>query len=412
MKRNKILSALLSLAIAFGIWMYVVTYVSSESTDTVYDIPISYEGETVLAERNLMITAKKTSGVNLTLKGNRSDLSKVNRSNITIKVDLTKVYDAGENELEYDIIYPGDVSSNAFNEESKYPGVVTIVVEKIGRKDVPVQVAYSGSAAENFLVDKENAVLDYSAISVTGPSSVVDLIDHARIDVDLEERNESISESYRYTLCDAEGNPVDVEQVTTNVAEVRLDLKIQRYKEIPVVLNISYGGGATEKTAKVEVKPSTIQVSGSEALLEELTEINLGSVDLATITENTQQMYPINLPEGVTNLTGQTEATVDISFSGLSIKEFTVESIQVTNIPEGMTYNLMSQVMKVTLRGPTALINSIEPENIVITVDLTDKELGATTVKATVTVTGEKYESVGAIGSYSVSVTLSEEEES
>ena len=411
MRKNKVLYALLSLAIAFGIWMYVVTYVSSESTDTILDIPISYEGETVLAERNLMITAKKTSTVSLALKGNRSDLSKVNKSNITIKVDLTKVYDPGENELEYDIIFPGDVSSNAFNVESKYPGTVTITVEKIGRKDVPVQISYAGTAAENFLVDKEDAVLDYAAISVTGPSSVVELIDHARIDVDLEGRNESISESYRYTLCDAEGNPVDVEQVTTNVAEVRLDLRIQRYKEIPVVLNVSYGGGATEKTATVEVKPSVIQISGSEAVLEDINEINLGSIDLATITEDTQQVYPISLPEGVTNLTGQTEATVDISFTGLSIKEFTVEGIQVTNVPEGMECNLMSQVMKVTLRGPTALINSIQPEDILITVDLTGTELGATTVKATVTVEGEKYSSVGAIGSYSVSVTLSQEEE-
>lgn len=410
MRKNKFYSALLSVVIAFGLWLYVVNFVSSEHTETIHGIPVVFSGETVLnTDRNMMITAGQDTTISLTLTGSRSDLTKVSKDNISLTIDLTKVYDPGEHKLTYAISWPGDVANDAFS-VIKSSNTVTVTVENIGRKDVPVQVNYSGSAAESFLTDTENAVLDYSSIYVTGPNSVVSQIDHARIDVDLEGRNESISESYRYTLCDAEDNPVDVSQVTTNTAEVRLDLKIQRFAEIPLRITANYGGGATVSTTKIDIKPATLRVSGSDAMLKEITEINLGTIDLATIMENTNMTFAINLPEGVTNLSGVTEATVEISFSGLSVKDFAATRIQAVNVPEGLDYDLINEVLKVTLRGPTSLINAISAEDIVVTVDFTGKEVGTTTAKATITLDDDQFEEVGAVGSYSVNVIISEKE--
>ena len=71
----------------------------------------------------------------------------------------------------------------------------------------------------------------------------------------------------------------------------------------------------------------------------------------------------------------------------------------------------MSEVVKVTLRGPTGRINQIKPEDIEVTVDLSGKETGASTVKAAITIRGDSEELIGAVGSHSVSVTLEEAEE-
>ena len=406
MQRNKLVSFLVAFAIAFGLWLYVVTFVSVESTETVYNIPVVFEGETVLTtDRNMIITSGDTAMVNLKLTGSRSDLGKVNRENIVVKVDLTKVYDPGKHQLQYNISWPGDVANDAFSVE-KYPSTVTITVEQKLKREVPVEIVYEGSAPEGFLVDQENAVLDYSTVSVVGPSSVVEKIDHARIVVDLENQTESISTSYRYTLCDQEGNPVDVAMVTTNVAEVHLDLKIQQFVEIPLVLTVHYGGGAETHTTNISIEPKKIKVSGSEVLLADLTEYVLGTIDLATITEEAEMVFPIELPEGVTNLSGIDEAVVKISFIGLSMEEFTASRIEVINVPEGMDYELINKAVKVTLRGETALINKINPEDILVTVDLSGKEVGTSTVKATITVPGDEFMEVGAVGSYSVNITL------
>lgn len=410
--KSKVWSLLLSVVLAAGLWMYVITTVSPNSKATVSDVPVVFEGESWLLEnRNLMITGGMDVTVDLELSGNRSDLNKLNRSNITLKVDLTRVYEAGETSLTYTILLPSDVPSGAITPESRNPADVKLTVEKRLTQEVPVNVAFTGAVPEGFIADTENIVLDYSAINITGPASKVEPIKQARIEVDLEDHTESISESYRLTFCDEEGNPMEVEQITTNVAEVHLDVKIQRYREIPLKLNVIYGGGATEGYTRYELDPSSIRVSGSEAVLEDLKELVLGTVNFAEQTENTQMTFPINLPEGVTNLTGITEATADIRFVGLSIKEFATKNIKVSNVPEGLECELMNEVVKVTLRGPVAIINQIKPEDILVDVDLSGKEVGASTVKASITVRGDTEGVVGAVGSHTVSVTLKEAED-
>ena len=369
-----------------------------------------FEGETVLTEdRGMMITSRSEDVlIDLKLSGNRTDLAKVNRGNITIKVDLSKVYDPGEHELTFNPIFPGDVPSGALTVESKYPETVKLTVEKKVKKPVDVRVNFVGSAAENFMVDTENRILDYPTVNVTGPSSVVELIDHAKIDVDLTDRVESISENFRYTLCDADGNPVDVELVTTDVAEVHLDVKIQRFKQIPLTLALTYGGGTTEHSVEVIVEPAYISVSGSELMLEDLNEIQLGSIDLSAIEADFEQTYPITIPEGITNLSERTEATVKVQFLNLAIMDFEVTDITTANVPAGMEAELMSQVLKVRLRGPAAIIKKLTAQDIKVVVDFSGKELGSFTIKPTITVSGEAFANVGAVGSYSVSATLRE----
>ena len=408
--KNKTGSILLSLAVAFMLWYYVISVVSPGSAETIYDIPVVFEGETVLTEdRGMMITSSAEAvTVDLKLSGNRTDLAKVNKGNITIKVNLAKVYDPGEHELTYDIIFPGDVPQGALTTESKYPETIKLTVEKRVRKSVDVRVNFTGSAAQDFMADTENRVLDYPTVNVSGPSSVVDLIDHAQINVDLTGRMESVSENFRYTLCDADGQPVDVEMVTTDVGEIHLDVKIIRIKQIPLTMTLNYGGGALEDTVEVSIEPANITVSGSEALLEDLNVIQLGALDLFLLEEDVEATYAISVPEGITNLSERTEAKVTVKFKDLAIKELEINKINMGGIPEGMDAELLNQVLKVRLRGPAAVMESLTPEHVTVTVDFSGKELGSFTIKPTITVQGTQFAKVGAVGTYSVSATLRE----
>lgn len=408
--KNKTGSILLSLAVAFFLWYYVISVVSPGSTETIYDIPVVFEGETVLTEdRGMMITSQAEEvTVDLRLSGNRTDLAKVNRGNITIKVDLAKVYDPGEHELLYSIAFPGDVPNGALTTELKTPEAIKLTVEKRVRKPVDVRVNFTGSAAQDFMADTENRILDYPTVNVSGPSSVVELIDHARIDVDLTGRVESISENFRYTLCDADGNPVDVEMVTTDVGEIHLDVKIIRIKQIPLTMELNYGGGALEDTVEVTIEPANITVSGSEALLEDLNVIQLGALDLFLLEEDVEATYAISVPEGITNLSERTEAKVTVRFKNLAIKEMEVNQINMVGVPEGMEAELLNQVLKLRLRGPAAVMERLAPENVVVTVDFSGKELGSFTIKPSITIQGTEFAKVGAVGTYSVSATLRE----
>lgn len=408
--KSKFVTALLSLAIAFGLWMYVTSTVSTEDSRTYYDVPVTFVGETAMTDRNLMVTAGTNATVDLRIAGPRSELDKLNKNNITVKVDLATVYDPGIQEMSYNFSFPGDVSGSDLKVESRSPENVTITVDNRKSEEVPVKVVYEGSVPENFICDTDNAVLDNQFITVAGPETVLEQIDHARIEVNLDDRTETISEAFVYTLCDAEGRAVNVEKITTHVAEVRLDLKIQYYKEIKLVYTLVEGGGANQSNTTIELKPATIRVSGGEAVLADLNEINLGTINLAEIPAATQLTYPVNLPDGVTNLTGVTEVIADIQFIGLGSKELTVDQFQVVNVPEELKCELVTEALKITLRGPKTLISTLTEENVTVTVDLTGREVSTTpiAVNGTITFSDERFASIGAVGTIPVTVTLTE----
>ena len=404
--KNKIVSILLSVVIAFGLWLYVITYISPNSEETYYNIPVVLVGESVLNDRGLMCTSASSTTVSLQLSGARSDLVKVNSQNITVTAKLSSITEPGEKiNLKYDVDYPGDVPKNALEILSQSDFFVT--VEKRRVKDVPVVVQYVGTRSEDYLYDTENAQLDHTTVNIIGPASVADRIEQAVIEVDLTDQSESISESYRYALCDAEGNPVDAAEITTDVEEIRLDMKIQRLKELSLVAEVIYGGGATSANTTVTVSPLFIRVTGSDAALEELGDsLTVATIDLSGIDKSQEIPYSINLPEGVTNQTGVTDAVVSIQFTGLSIREFTVENFQSVNIPEGMEAEIINANLTVKVRGPSTQINQLSGENITVTVDFANAVAGTATYKATVTF-DEAFSAFGAVmGPYSVSATV------
>ena len=406
--KRKIGSVVLSVACAFALWLYVITAVSPGSTDTYYNIPIVWEGESVLNERGLMVTAVSSNTVNLRLSGNRSDLSKVNSGNITIKADLSKIYEPGTQiPLTYTSpTFPGDVASNAFVIESKEPDSIYITVVKRVSKSVPVEVVWVGTTAEGFMIDRENKTLDHPEVTVTGPESVVNTIAKATITVDLDGRRESISESYNYTLCDEQGNPVDAKLITTDVEQVRLDVTIRAVKDLRLTYTLNPGGGANAENTTVKLSAETIRVSGSEAALENLGDtLSIGSINLADITRDTTLTFGVALPEGITNLTGINEVTAEVSFHGLATKEMTVAQIEAVNVPEGLEVELITEKLTVTLRGPTEQISKVTPEDVTAIADFTGAEVGTSTFKTSLRL-AKGFENLGTLKTESVSAKI------
>ena len=407
MRKNKLYSMLLSLAVAFALWLYVTNNVSIEDDNTFYNIPVVMESETVLNERNLMVTAVSTNSVSLNLSGARSDLNKLDSSKLAAKVDLSQITEPGEKiALSYTISYPSDVSPSAFTVGNKNPGAIYVNVDYRRVAEIPVVIKWTGNRSEDYIYDTENAVLDSNTVTISGPAAVVDTIDHARVEIDLTEQVESISQNYRYTLCDIEGNPVDAEQITTNLEEVRLEMQIQRIREIRLAADVIYGGGANESNTTVTISPETIRVSGGEAVLAELGDtFTICSVNLADLDKNTEQKYTITLPDGVTNQTGVNEVTVSIRFSGLKTREFTVDNFEAINVPEGLSAEIINANLAIKVRGPEAEIAALKEENIRAVVDFANAEVGTATYKVKI-VFDEQFPNVGAIKVSSVSATV------
>ncbi len=408
--KKKFLYGVLSAVIAVGLWLYVVTVVNPEYEDTFYNIPVVLENEDVLISNGLMLIGEEKPTVTLRIRGNRTDVIKLNSSNITLIADLSKISNAGEQALSYRIVYPGDVSNNSYDVVSQNPQLITLSVSEWKSKELDIQVDYTGKVPEQYIVFKENGTMDNSKVTITGPSALVDRITAARINVDLEGKSETISQSFPVSLYDEKGDPVESEMIKTNLDEVRYTLKIQQWKDIELRLDVVEDSFLNQTNCQITIDPVTIRVSGSEKVLAQLDHLVLGQVRLSDLTDDFAATYELEMPEGVTNLSGLGKVSVAITIPKLEMRKFTVTQIRAINVPSGMKEELITKEMQVTVRGTKEILDAITENDFIIIVDFSNAEPGNASHKATVQFSSGFTGKLGVVGSYEVNATITAEE--
>ena len=177
-------------------------------------------------------------------------------------------------------------------------------------------------------------------------------------------------------------------------------------KEVKLTVNVLPGGGATEDDAQVDIEPGTIVVSGAEADLEGLEEISLGKVSLSEIRDSKSITFPIVLDSSLVNESGLDSAEVKVTVQGLSTAVFAARNITTTPPPNGLTAEVVTQSLAVTIRGRAEDLAGIDASQIRVVADLSNiSTLGTQQVPARVYL--DSVDTVGVVGDYSIVVKLS-----
>ena len=402
--KRKIIQVLLAVAIAVGLWMYVVMVVNPEWEDTFRDITVTLDNAEILNERGLMLVSDEIPKVTLRLSGNRADMIKLNASNITVRADLSRIYSAGEQTLEYSINYPPDVASNAFKIISQAPQQITLSVAEWKSAEIEVEPNFSGELPPQYMLFRDIAP---QKITVTGPVDIINRIAEARVDINLDGRTETSNEKFDYVLCDANGLTIESKWVKCSVEQVSYTLKIQRWKDIEVRVNVVGGGGLTREDCTITQSVSTIRVSGSDKQLENLAYLVVGEIDLAQVLQDETKTYDIVMPEGITNHSGKSVVEVSLKIPERDTDWFKVSNIGYINLASGMKAEINTTEQDIQVRGNSEHLKKLTPQDLKIQVDLTDAIIGTTSYKAIVIVSDEYNDHVGAVGSYEILVTVS-----
>lgn len=404
MQKNKLFTAILSVLIALGLWIFVVTVVSPES-DTRITVPITYQGEEVLRERELMLMPGATQNVTIRIQGNRSDLNRLGPGNVTASVDLSAIQEADHYNLNIKVSVGDNTMTSGFVVQDKQPGTASVTIGSYRAKDVPVRLSYEGEMGEGLIFDLDDAVLSTNTVSISGPAEVVDAIEAAKITIDATGLTQSVDADFRPTLVDGNDQPVDAADVVANVAEIHVNMTVEHIKTVPLTVQLVYGGGVRAENVECTIDPSSITISGSEEALSRIDEVSLGSISMADVSGDTKQKLEIRLPETVTNRSAKTEATVSLKLKNLQTRRFYVTSFTPINVPAGYQATIVTSQLEVIVRGDSASVLALRADNLKVEVDCSSIGVGTVTIPATVSVTSGT-DKVGIVGKYTVSVTL------
>lgn len=409
-KNRKILNLVLAVVLAVGVWLYVINVENPTSPTTVRDIPITVTGEDVLAERDLMVTGLSADQVDLRISGRKKTLMNLNRSNITLELDVSTITTAGDHTLTCQYEFPRNVGSDSVSISDWEELRITVTVAQRETKEIPVRGEFIGTEAENSLAGA--VTTDPDTVEVSGPAEALEDIAYALASVGGKEISSTLTESVNVVLMQADGTPAERQNVTVNTETVAVTVPVRTVAAIPLTVSLKDGGGVTADDVKVEITPGTVTVTAAEEGAEvDLPEsISLGEIDLSNVLGDTSFALPIQLPEGVILWGDQPDmASVSLTFQNVAVRQVEVQSIVLENVPQGYRAALVNQQLSVWVRGEADLVGDLDPGQLQVTVDLSEASLreGLQRLPVTVSFKGDSPEGVNIMGTqYSIALEL------
>ena len=416
MQNKKWLSFLIALLVAIGLWVYVVTVENPEGEDTLYNIPVNFLGEDLLREDyELIITGDNvtTSGVTLTFSGKRTDLKRLaeNKSEIRVNIDVTRIRKPNTYTYSYsmsNLTLPASVASDSVSLIDRAPGTISLTVQKVAKRTIPVKLLADIKLLDGYVHDRP--VQDFEEITIEGPEELLAQIKQAQIVLERENVDTSITATLPITFIDVNDEVIDDPSITSDITEIEVSVPVRMTKDVQLDVNFIDGGGATADDVTYTIDPPILTLSGETVMLETLDSIKLPNIDLSSLMTNSESVVcQIPIPEGCTNVSGQTEATVTVNIANKTIRSLKASNIQIINAPEGVSAVSKASVLWVTVRADASKADQLTEEKLRVVADMSQVVIpeNATSAVVPVDIYVDGMDNVGAVGpQYSIIVEL------
>lgn len=405
-KPNKWLHIMMSVLIAVILWMYVGKVLNPERSTSLRNIPVTFVGEDILEGRGLMISSGGDQTVTLNISGRQDALAMLSPKTVSVTVDVSNIEQTGQYTLAYHESFnmPSTISSSSLLVTDRHPLNLEFTVSKLAVRTIPVKGIITGSVADGYQAGEFS--FSPATVEIRGEESVVNQIEFAQVSLAQNDMYEIYSGELPFTLINYDGSSLKSDAVETSAELIRTTLPIVQLKQVELAVNIIPGGGATDMDITYEIEPGTIMVAGAAEDLEGVEKIYLGNIELAKVLSSGTIRFPINLSPELTNVSGMSEAAVDININGLTTRTIEVNNISFINQPAGYTPQKVTQSRQVQIRGTAEAVAAVTSDQLRIVADLSQAlaPTGTQTIPVKVYLDGGEH--VGVVGDYNIVVSI------
>ena len=368
---KKIIFMLMALVGAVFVWLYAIGYDSTLFERTFDGIPVVLEGEDELRDAKgfTLAEGQEFSSITVVAKGKRNELNELSASDFRAVVDISKIENAGDQTIGITVYSP-----NGIEVVSQSSTTVNVFVDEFTQRNellsVSVDIGNQYVMAEG--ITFVNATANPLSVLVSGPSSILDRIDSAYVDFNLDGREikENLYGYGEIELRDKNGKELKNDYITISETTAYVTVTVTKQKVLPVRV-VFTGGTFDPKDVTVDISTPYITVSGAPNALLPITELVL-EIDETTIDGSKKFDFAVGamLPEGVINESGASKINVTVTLPKLAVRTYKIskENITVNNLPEGSGFEILND-LEVKLIGERDAFSDIDRKLITATVD-------------------------------------------
>lgn len=367
---TNIRTILLAFILAVAVWISAVTAADPDEIRSPIEVPLEIVGQ----DPSLVITSEIPATVKVTLRAPRSVWDRLTAQENSIRAILDiSTLSAGEHKKDIQI----QIAARPMQLVLSDPASVPLTLERLATRALPIDLSLSGQPAVGYQAGDPQT--DATEVVISGPESLVEQVQRARILLSFSGTRESIDQALPVLALDAQ-NAV-VEGVTVNPQSVHVTIPVSQqggFRDVAVKVVVSGQVAAGYRLENISVFPPVITVFASDPQLVNALPgvIETETLNLQDAKEAISTRLALLLPENISIVGAQTvQVTVEVSPIQTSVTLLN-QPINVIGLGDGLAAQVSPQTVDVIISGPLPVLDALTPQDIIINIDVTGLEAG------------------------------------
>ena len=372
--------AVISLVLAFGLWIFVTDAENPEQTSV---LPIDIPVRPVNRPSDVAV-ADNLGTVRLRIRVEENVFNSLTKDDFQATADL-KGLTVGA----WDVLVEARALTGRGNlrivEVLTGTGTPNIKVKlaQLVSKPVPIELETRGAPPSDF--ELSHTKLDTDTAVVAGPQDRVAAVTKAVASVDIDGRTESFDTAVHLEPRDQSN--LLVQDVDANPAVIDVKISVEQ-KSFSRALAVSPQLKGTPRQGYnvlgVSVEPAVVTVFGSQTFVEQAVAILTQPVDIDDATSDVSRTVSLNLPNG-TSVKGGVNVTVKVNIIAATGQLAFDVPITVNRLADNLKITGTLPAVQVFLFGPLPQLLKVDPNDIKASIDLDGKDVGTHKVSVNVT---------------------------
>ena len=267
----------LSVLVAVIMWAFVMTSTNPSLSKTVRGVPLNIKNQEVMQKEGYALVGKdEISSVNVKVEGSRSDLASLSSDDLVASVDLG-VPTEGIKTLNIKVDGPSGIKV-----ESTNPSNVNFKIEKIVKKDLPVEIKIPDKLKESKIINVSEQ--STKKITVSGLRKNIDKVDKIILNIGKDEYLDG-------KIHDIEARPIDksgktVANVDLSQNDVSISFDVLQSKEVEIELDYEESLPKNMEVIEKKYSPNKVVIKGEKSIIDKIDKIKTEKIDLTNLKNN------------------------------------------------------------------------------------------------------------------------------
>jgi len=369
---------LLSLGLAFVIWLAVVNISNPEVTRS-KTVDLEVRNASILTNASKSYTISNNGSVNVNYQVRTRDEYKIKASDFKAYIDLANLYSV-TGSVQVNVEVTGD-KELIIGTPFARPSVIQVSTEDVQKKKFALSTNTIGTPEDGYSVGSVDA--DPSTVVVTGPVSLIGRISSVGIEVNVDRESKNLSGTAAPVFYDANGNRITIssDKVTVDPDKISYTVNMLRGKSLKLNFNVSGNVADGYRYTGAECNVKSVPVKGKREILDTVSSISIPegvlSVQGATGDRQVELNVADYLPDGIT-VDGESKITVTLKVEALNRREFNLTLNDLSQVGQtvGYSYMLDPGTVTVEVTGLPEDLNLLKAADLNAEIDFTHLSKG------------------------------------